>query len=218
MKNRKLLFFDIDGTLLLEETQTIPKSAIKAMQKAKKKGHLIFINTGRPYAIINQCIKDLEPDGYICGCGTYIQFQNQILFSKTLPKQRCQQIVQLARQTKVDIFLEGTEAVYFDASPRHPFLHTLKQRCLQSGFVINNFDSPQLSFDKFSVWFDTQADIQRFRNQIDDFEYIEKGADLGEAVPWGCSKSMGIQFLADYFQASLQDCYVFCDSATCLHR
>ena len=34
MKDRKLLFFDIDGTLLSEKTHTVPQSAKEALKKA----------------------------------------------------------------------------------------------------------------------------------------------------------------------------------------
>lgn len=37
MKDRKLLFFDIDGTLLSEKTHTVPQSAKEALKKAKEK-------------------------------------------------------------------------------------------------------------------------------------------------------------------------------------
>lgn len=36
MKDRKLLFFDIDGTLLSEKTHTVPQSAKEALKKLKK--------------------------------------------------------------------------------------------------------------------------------------------------------------------------------------
>ena len=36
MKDRKLLFFDIDGTLLSEKTHTVPQSAKEALKKAKE--------------------------------------------------------------------------------------------------------------------------------------------------------------------------------------
>ena len=39
---QKVLFFDIDGTLLSEKTHTVPQSAKEALKKAKEKGHLIF--------------------------------------------------------------------------------------------------------------------------------------------------------------------------------
>ena len=44
---KSVLFFDIDGTLLSEKTGEMPQSAVRAVQLAKKAGHLLFINTGR---------------------------------------------------------------------------------------------------------------------------------------------------------------------------
>ncbi|MFR4440181.1 MAG: HAD hydrolase family protein, partial [Hungatella sp.] len=48
--NRKALFFDVDGTLLSEVTRKVPKSAVAALAEARKKGHLVFINSGRVYS------------------------------------------------------------------------------------------------------------------------------------------------------------------------
>ena len=92
MKDRKLLFFDIDGTLLSEKTHTVPQSAKEALKKAKENGHLIFINTGRPISTIDQEIHNLNPDGYICGCGTYITYHDQVIYHHQLSKERCKEI------------------------------------------------------------------------------------------------------------------------------
>ena len=59
------LFFDIDGTILSEKTKEIPASAIEALKAAKKKGHLLFINTGRTMCSIpasNHCLTDIYAD------------------------------------------------------------------------------------------------------------------------------------------------------------
>ena len=53
MATNKIMFFDIDGTILSETTHTIPKSTVEGLQKAKEQGHLIFINTGRPFSSID---------------------------------------------------------------------------------------------------------------------------------------------------------------------
>lgn len=45
--SRKMLFFDIDGTLVAEGTHYLPQSAVNAIRKARENGHLVFINTGR---------------------------------------------------------------------------------------------------------------------------------------------------------------------------
>ena len=50
-KDQKLLFFDIDGTLLTAYPWTIPDSTQQALKAARKNGHLLFINSGRTYTI-----------------------------------------------------------------------------------------------------------------------------------------------------------------------
>ena len=72
MMNRdtKALFFDIDGTLLSEKTHTIPQSAVEALAEARRRGHLVFINTGRVYAQVTFLENQVETDGCLCGCGT----------------------------------------------------------------------------------------------------------------------------------------------------
>lgn len=82
--NKKLIFFDIDGTLLDEQSGSVPASTIEAIEKAQKNGHLCFINTGRPISTIDKVITDLPFDGYVCGCGTYIEYQQKILFHTEL--------------------------------------------------------------------------------------------------------------------------------------
>ncbi len=40
--NNKIMFFDIDGTLLSEKTHSIPESTITALKKAKENGILFL--------------------------------------------------------------------------------------------------------------------------------------------------------------------------------
>lgn len=211
--NRKIMFFDIDGTLLSETTHTIPKSTITAIRKAKEKNHLIFINTGRPLSTIDQCIKDLQPDGYVCGCGTYINYQGKELLSSTVKESLCKDIVNLIHRTNVEGVLEGKNAVYFKEENRHPFVKEIKQVYINNGFLVNKITDTNVSFDKFAIWYDNQSDIETFKQGIaQDFEYIVRGPDFLEIVPHGYSKATGIKYLLQYFNIDINDCYVFGDS------
>jgi hydroxymethylpyrimidine pyrophosphatase-like HAD family hydrolase len=64
--NRKLLFFDIDKTLLTPYPWTVPDSAKQALKEARYNGHLLFINSGRTYTMIPEIIKEMGFDGYVC--------------------------------------------------------------------------------------------------------------------------------------------------------
>ena len=65
--SRKALFFDIDGTLLSEITRQVPESAKEALKEARKKGHLVFINSGRSYVLVEPLLEEIETDGALCG-------------------------------------------------------------------------------------------------------------------------------------------------------
>ena len=69
-KDRKLVFFDIDGTLIDGPTHQIPQSAVEAIRKLRENGHLAFINTGRTLVSIEPRIREIGFDGLVCGCGT----------------------------------------------------------------------------------------------------------------------------------------------------
>lgn len=61
----KSAVFDVDGTLLSEITGQIPESALKAVQKAREKGHLAFINSGRVSCLLDPVRKLIAMDGYL---------------------------------------------------------------------------------------------------------------------------------------------------------
>ena len=53
-KNRKIVFFDIDGTIVDGATHTIPESTVEAIRRLRANGHLAFLNTGRTMASIER--------------------------------------------------------------------------------------------------------------------------------------------------------------------
>lgn len=108
--DRAVLFFDIDGTVLSEITKEVPVSAINAMKAAQQAGHLLFINTGRTICSIPPEIRRLKFDGYLCGCGTYLTYQDEVLFSSSIEKKRGREILKKATECNLEIvsrFLAG---------------------------------------------------------------------------------------------------------------
>ena len=118
MKDRKLLFFDIDGTLLSEKTHTVPQSA-------------------KPISTIDQEIHDLTPDGYICGCGTYITYHDQVIYHHQLSKERCKEIASLIKKYEIDAVLESKDNVYFNTHIKNSFVQGIQQVKIQIFPLIN---------------------------------------------------------------------------------
>ena len=79
----KLIFLDIDGTLTVPGENTPPQSAIDAINKARSKGHKIFLCTGRNPDMLKPLLK-YKFDGFISCAGGYIavgENYDEILYS-----------------------------------------------------------------------------------------------------------------------------------------
>lgn len=78
MIERKLIFLDVDGTLAGRDGK-VPFSAREACGKAKEKGHLLCIVTGRQYNVIGEDILSMPFDGVISAGGGRIDIDNQMI-------------------------------------------------------------------------------------------------------------------------------------------
>ena len=114
--NRKLLFFDIDKTLLTPYPWTVPDSAKQALKEARYNGHLLFINSGRTYTMIPEIIKEMGFDGYVCGCGSQIYMNEELLFSSSISNPLCRKTTELLRECRIPAFFERPDKILYDSS------------------------------------------------------------------------------------------------------
>lgn len=209
----KIIFFDIDGTILSEKTGIITDDTKSAIMQARSKGHLVFINTGRTIAEINKEVEEIGFDGYVCGCGTYISKGNTVLFHKEIPSKLCHAILEDILTFKLEAVLEGSNAVYYNPNLALPKL--LKQRNDHrevQHFNVQDWNAPELSFDKFCIWPAAEEDYNRFYEKYKEtFDFIKRG-DFAEVIPKGYSKAFGIAFLLSQLDIPLKNTYALGDS------
>ena len=124
---RKALFFDIDGTLLTEDTHELPESAWRALERARDLGHLVFINTGRTYGNLGNLKELLPADGWLCGCGTYILSEGRELYHYSIPHEQGIRLKRDIEECGLDGILEGLEGCYGRKSSWMPEIILLKK-------------------------------------------------------------------------------------------
>lgn len=216
MINKKIAFFDIDGTLTSEIDGSIPKSAVEAVRKARDNGNLMFINTGRCFQNVEDRFKEIGFDGYVCGCGTNIYYNDKELIHIHQTHEITLKILEQARKTDVDIFFEAKEGITTDLSRsiKNDEAKSLYNLFKQMSYQIElDIEAGEYLCDKFVIWFDDEKQLTDFRKVSDlYFECIDRGNCFREFVPIGYSKATGIQYLLDYFNLDLKDVYVFGDS------
>jgi Cof subfamily protein (haloacid dehalogenase superfamily) len=212
--NRKIIFFDIDGTILSHRNNQISDSTKAAIKKAQANGHLVFINTGRTIAEIESRITDLGFDGYVCGCGTYIAYQGTVLHHTAIPSHMIGELIKDLYSYQIDAVLEGSTAIYYDNQPLSPRMQRLYDSQKNSKFNIQNWNVPDICFDKFCVWSTTQESSDRFYEKYKDhFDFIGREKRLYEVIPKGHSKATGIEFLLSYLNIPQENTYALGDGS-----
>ncbi len=220
MRKRKLLFFDIDGTLLYGLPGEIPESTIDALMQAQKNGHYLFINTGRTKVGLPKAITDLPFDGYICGCGTQIFFHGEQLFHSSIPKKEYPFLLNLLKEVKMQGIFEGTDTIYYEDRPdRFPAISEILRYYIVNPDpgVFQDTSVPNLEFDKFVVGWNEDSDLERWKKEMSEqYEIIsqEDAKPIGfiEIVQKNLTKASGIDFIVSHLGLTLDDCYVFGDS------
>lgn len=208
---KKLILFDIDGTIVTEcannSARYIPDSLTKAIVKLQQNGHLCFINTGRSFGEVDTAIRELPFDGYICGCGTYILYQGKELLTTEFPVSLRLQIIEDLQKCNLDWLLEGTKAVYYsdESYTTHigDFMKEHKEIIPEAFHIMSPDRAKEIlpDFNKFCLCLpDTRHDFawfqQKYANKLD---FIDRKGGFYEVIPKGHSKASGIQFLEDYF-------------------
>lgn len=217
MMNRrtKALFFDIDGTLKSEKTGEIPQSAKDALKRARELGHLVFLNTGRVRCHLKQIEAQLETDGFLCGCGTRVIAEGRVLYSYHIPRERGIEIKKDVDECGLDGVLEGTEGCYFHRAVSHiPAVEELKNNIKKSGCTTEyDWEDTCYDFDKLYLGSDQNSRCLELFGRLKDMEVINRGGGFYECVPRGHSKATAIDLVLKHYGISLDDAYVFGDSA-----
>lgn len=211
---KKLIFFDIDGTLIAEHEHVVPKSAVEAIKKAQEKGHVCIVNTGRSDALVKDWLQKQVPfDGYLLGCGTKVTYKGEVLANKTLTVEEGKRVIEALKRHHIDAILEGSDNCYHGdvEEMTHPVFQAYTRHF--SGMGFGTLEDALGKFDKFYCFAGSAEIIDAFLEDIDHMMWaIDRGKGFFEVVPAGYSKASGMRFLADYLGIPMENTVAIGDS------
>ncbi|OOZ76193.1 HAD family hydrolase [Bacillus cereus] len=91
----KVVFFDVDGTLLSEIDRSMHESTKEAIQRLIEKGIHVVITTGRPYSLCSQ-FKELGIHTIISANGAHIKCEETVLHKSVLSSEIVHDISEFA--------------------------------------------------------------------------------------------------------------------------
>lgn len=209
-----ILFFDIDGTLLDEETGTISDKTKDALQQARENGHYTFLNTGRSFAELDPNVVNVGFDGVVCGCGTYIDYQGENLMKCSIQGEEALDMIATLNDCRIEAILEGDHHFYISKDTSNGKLLMIKK---YFGPQVNQkcryWEERTPQFQKMSIWLEEDSNFSAFQEKYKEkFDFIKRASDFYEVIPKGYSKATGIEFLMKHLGISREHTMAIGDS------
>lgn len=210
---KKAVFFDIDGTLWDNRHQRIPASASQAVRRLRENGACAFLCSGRTRANIRaKELFDLGFDGVLAGCGTYIEYRGQVIFEKTIPCDKVQEMLKVLGEYRMPTILEGSRYLYAqtEAFVGDSYVAYLRRALGNDLKDLSEYDGTE-SVNKLSAVYYPESRIFFERALGQEYGLIFHGGAVVEVVPKGFSKATGIQKICEYLGIDREDTYAFGD-------
>jgi Cof subfamily protein (haloacid dehalogenase superfamily) len=215
--DKKILFFDVDNTLIDRANENkLYDSAAEALRAARKKGHILFINTGRVIKYVPQEVVDCGFDGFICGCGTFVSCFGETLLHESMSARDSLELAQFIRDCGYHAVYEEKDGLFFDERDIESELSKffIDWTVNLGDTSIRLTSDKDFRVDKVYGSFDENSDRETFHRRIEGrFDYFEHRGGVFELVPSGFSKSTGMQVVLDHLGMPVDKSYAFGDSA-----
>ena len=190
-----VVFFDVDGTIVDDESQIILESTAEAIHRLRENGHLPVVNTGRPYGHVDPRVQELDFGGWICACGMELLLNGKMIYQNYPTEEDCRRILKLSHQHRMAILTEGSDSVLYDADmPYDPFVMAEVERLGRQGIRVEAFQQAQdCRFVKFVTCDTPDCNREGFvRDVADLFTATIRAGSMIEFVKKGHSKAEGM--------------------------
>ena len=227
--NKKLVFFDIDGTLAMP-THPVSPAVADAIRRLRANGHMAFLGTGRAEAIVPPEIKAIGFDGGIYSAGGRTAVGGHEVSSHAMSEEMTRRIIDiLSREDMLFYVLEtatgnicGNSDVSFDNLDfRGGSTELLRvQQIFTQGspkkaedydgepvYKVSYFCAPKERMDRLEKTLSELGKVVRFDNMVPDSPLFS-----GEITSEGTDKGRALTDICRYCGADPADSIAFGDS------
>lgn len=225
MSSEKIIFLDIDGTLI-DYTQQLPQSAREALSLAQANGHKLLISSGRSKPSIYPWLLKLGFDGIIAGEGAYAEFGGKVVFESAIPEAQISRVYTYLNDRKIGFYEESNSGLhgnrYFLSETARSFgvSEEIAAENLQTAFPGLTFDHQDYHLDVNKVSFVMSPRISKSELEKEFGEYFRigiwnifgKGRDFGDFTQKNLTKATAVAVLLDKLGLEREDTFAFGDS------
>lgn len=208
--DKKLIFFDIDGTLLDHDKQ-LPKSTKLAIEKLQELGHELAIATGRAPFMFEELREELGIHTYVGLNGQYVVHNNQVVYEHPLDIEELQRYSAFADELDHPLIFENHEQMY---STKEANLYvdegigSFKLK-VEPIYEPNSFRERKIYQ---SLLFCTEEHELLYHSKFQKLKFVRFHEYAVDVLPADGSKAKGIEALINHLQIPMKNVYAFGDA------
>lgn len=202
------VFFDLDGTLLNNQSQ-VENSVASAIRQLKEYDYLPVICTGRAPIEIEAATSVTDIDTYVTLNGALVESQGKTVYSNDIKPDVIKNIMDMAHKYGDSLFMHAHTRNSLSAQTPFikEFFHTLK---LEIPEIDPNFYKKD-AIPMFVVI--TDDDGKKYQKEFPELQIYNTGYHSLDTVAKGVSKMSGIKHLLEELNMKDKPVYAFGDGA-----
>jgi Cof subfamily protein (haloacid dehalogenase superfamily) len=211
MPKYKILFLDIDGTILTPD-DTIEDSTKIAIEEMKKQDIEVVLATGRPIHEIAEIAEELQISSYIGYNGAHGIYEGETIFAEPMESSDVQYILDVAKKN-------GHEAVLYTASRNYltnPESNLIKSFLKQFHLSKNELFTRHVIHDILGMTIITTGELGHMRYTFNETIHLSQVNIEGmhhcfDVIRDKVNKGAGVQFLMSKLGIPMENSIAFGD-------
>ncbi len=209
MMNDKIVFFDIDGTLL-DHDKKVPASTREALKELTEKGVTVAIATGRAPFMFADLREELAVDSFISFNGQYVKHKEDIVQTNPLSREEIVSLEKVAKENGHPMVFLDHEAMMSNHD-KHPH-------------IMKSMDDLKMHYPGFNPTYYHDRDIYQallfcqseeeanYRETYGNFDFIRWHDFSMDVIPPGGSKARGIEAMISHLGFKRENTFAFGDA------
>lgn len=205
----KVIFFDIDGTLIDHKTKMMPDSTKKALALLQNNGIKVFVATGRSPINLDIVRKSFRFDGYLCCNGQYCFNDDRIIYEKYINNEDLKTLLPYINENNIPVLFAEVTRSY---SNIHNHRLDLNAKHLNDDrYPIRNAeDIVNQRIVQMMAYID-EKDDQEFLKYAPSCKSVRWTSRFADIIPIDGGKNIGIDKIVEYYSISLDETMAFGD-------
>jgi Cof subfamily protein (haloacid dehalogenase superfamily) len=204
----KIVFFDIDGTLL-DHDKKLPDATKKGIRQLQENGTYVAIATGRAPFMYEGLREELGIESFVSFNGQYVVFENEVIYKNPLDREELVNLLEVAGEQSHPVVHLNEKTMKANIH-HHPFI--------EESMGSLKFPHPDFQPDFYSdkeiyqsLLFCRNADESIYREKFSKFNFIRWHQYSMDILPSGGSKAEGIKKMIDKLGFDISEVYAFGD-------